>query len=178
MFGEKKYDTNGTQGHPRRTTGGINEFIQAGNSYIQNQGGVLTAPDFNTFLREGFTYGDDTKVLMAGGVVIQAINEIARGQIQVKPLASSYGIKISEYITAFGKINIIYNPLLVEEYSGYAFLLDLSCFKYRYMNNRDTKLYTNVQANGIDGEIDQYMTEAGLQRVEPSKCALLKGVTA
>jgi len=177
IFGEKKYDTNGTQGHPRRATGGINEFIQSGNSYVQNQGGVLTAPDFSTFLREGFTYGNDTKVLMAGGAVLQAINEIARGQLRMKPLAKSYGMQISEYVTAFGTINIVHNPLLVEDYAGYAFLLDMDCFKYRYMNDRDTKLLTNVQANGTDGQVDEYMTEAGLQRIEASKCALLKGVT-
>ncbi len=177
IFGEKKYDTNGTQGHARRATGGINEFIQAGNSYVQNQGGVLTAPDFNTFLREGFTYGNDTKVLMAGGAVLQAVNEIARGQLVTKPLSKSYGMQISEYVTAFGKINIIHNPLLVEDYAGYAFLLDMDCFKYRYMDGRDTKLLTNIQANGTDGQVDEYLTEAGLQRVEASKCALLKGVT-
>ena len=59
--GEKKYDTNGTMGHPRRATGGLREFITSGNSYNQNQNGVLTAPDLNTFLREGFTYGSEVK---------------------------------------------------------------------------------------------------------------------
>jgi hypothetical protein len=78
-WGEKKYDITGTQTKPRRTTGGVHEFITSGNSYVQNQGGQLTAPDLNTFLREGFTYGNDTKMLFAGGLVLQAINEIARG---------------------------------------------------------------------------------------------------
>lgn len=178
IFGEKKYDTNGTQGHPRRATGGILEFIEGGNSYVQNQGGVLTAPDFNTFLREGFTYGDDTKVLMAGGEVLQAVNEFARGQIQMKPIAKSYGMKISEYITPFGTINIVHNSLLSGDYAGYGMLLDMECFKYRFMNNRDTKLLTNVQANDSDGQIDQYITEAGLQRMQAPKCALIKGVKA
>jgi len=177
-FSEKKYDTNGTQGHPRRSTGGVLEFIETGNSYIQNQGGVLTAPDFNTFLREGFTYGNDSKVLMAGGLILQAVNEFARGQIQMRPLEKSYGMQISEYVTPFGKINIIHNPLFVEDYAGYGFLLDMECFKYRYMNDRDTKLLTNVQANDTDGQVDQYVSEVGLQRIQASKCALIKGVTA
>ena len=177
-FGEKKYDTGGTYGHPRRATGGVLEFVENGNSYVQNQGGILTVPDFNTFLREGFTYGNDTKYFFCGGVVLQAINEFARGQIQTKPLERTYGINISEYVTTFGRINIVHNPLFVEDYAGYGFLLDMDCFKYRYMNNRDTKLYTNVQAPDVDGQIDQYLTECGLQRVHPAKCALLKGVTA
>lgn len=177
-WSEKKYDTNGTQGHPRRSTGGINEFIAAGNSYVQNQGGPLTAPDLNTFLREGFTYGNDTKIMFAGGIVLQAINEIARGQILTKPVETTYGMKISQWQTAFGTVNIVHNPLFVEDIASYAFLLDMESFAYRYMNNRDTQLQTNVQNNDADGEIDQYLTECGLQRVHAAKHALLKGVTS
>ena len=177
-WGEKKYDTSGSQGHPRRATGGILEFIEGGNSYVQNQGGNLTAPDLNTFLREGFTYGNDTKVMFAGGVVLQAINEIARGQILTKPLDTTYGMKISQWQTAFGTINIVHNPLFVEDYAGYAFMMDMESFAYRYMNNRDTTLQTNIQAPDADGEVDQYITECGLQRAHAPKHALLKGVSA
>ena len=176
-FGEKASST-GTNGHPKRSTGGILEFIEGGNSYVQNQGGVLTAPDFNTFLREGFTYGDSTKTLFAGGLVLQALNEIARGQIQTKVGDKTYGMKISEWITPFGTINIVHQSLFVEDYAGYAFLLDMECFKYRYMNNRDTKLRTNIQAPDVDGQIDEYITECGLQRMQAPRHALLKGVTA
>ena len=115
---------------------------------------------------------------MCGGLVLQAINEFARGQITMRPNEKSYGMQISEYITAFGKINIIHNPMFVEDYAGYGFLLDMECFKYRYMADRDTKLFTNIQANDVDGQVDQYLTECGLQRVHAAKNALLKGVTA
>lgn len=176
-WGEKKSST-GTQGHPKRSTGGILEFINSGNGYIQNQGGPLTAPDLNTFLREGFTYGNDTKMLFAGGIVLQAINEIARGQILTKPLETTYGMKISQWVTAFGTINIVHNPLFVEDYAGYAFMLDMESFAYRFMNNRDTKLETNIQAPDMDGQVDQYITECGLQRAQAPKHSLLKGVSA
>lgn len=175
-WGEKKSDTSGTQGHPRRATGGIMEFIESGNSYVQNQGGILTAPDFNTFLREGFTYGNTTKYFFCGGITLQAINEFARGQIQMRPLEKTYGMQIGEYVTAFGRIRIVHNPLFVEDYAGYGFLLDLECFRYRYLNNSDTKLMTNVQANDADGEIDQYLTECGLERKQAPRHALIKGI--
>jgi len=176
-WGEKKSST-GTNGHPMRATGGVHEFIMSGSSYVQNQGGVLTAPDFNTFLREGFTYGANEKYFFCGGIILQAINEFARGQIVMQPLANTYGMQIGKYVTSFGTINIVHNPLFVEDYAGYGYLLDLDCFKYRPYNNRDTKLQTNIQANDTDGEIDQYITECGLQRIQAAKCALLKGVTA
>lgn len=176
-FGEKKSDTSGTQGHPRRATGGILELIEGGNSYIQNQGGPITAPDFNTFLREAFTYGNDTKYFVCGGLVLEALNEIARGQLVTQPLAKTYGMKIQEWQTAFGTINIVKNPLFVGNFSGYGFVIDLECFKYRYMNNRDTKLRTNIQANDVDGEIDEYLTECGLERKQAPRHALIKGIT-
>lgn len=177
-FGEYKYDVTGTQGNPRRSTGGILEFLNAGNSYVQNQGGALTAPDLNTFLREAFTYGNTTKTLFAGGVVLQAINELARGQVRTKTGDTTYGVKISEWMTPFGSINIVHNPLFVEDYAGYGFLLDMESFRYRYLNNRDTKLEMNVQTPGLDGVVDQYISEVGLERKQAPRHAILKGVTA
>ena len=177
-WGQKKSDTSGTQGHPRRSTGGVLEFLEAGNGYIQNQGGPLTAPDFNTYLRETFTYGNNEKMMFAGGIVLQAINEIARGQILTAPLDKTYGMQISKWVTAFGQVNIVHNPLFVEDYAGYSFVMDMDSFKYRFMNNRDTKLETNIQAPDMDGQIDQYISEVGLQRAHSAKHSILKGVTA
>lgn len=177
-FGQKKYDTSGTQGHPRRSTGGVDEFITGGNSYVQNQGGPLTAPDMNTFLREAFTYGNTTKCLFAGGIVLQAINEIARGQVITKTGDTTYGVKISEWMTPFGTVNIVHNPLFVQDYASTAYLLDLESFRYRTMEGRDTVLQTNIQAPDVDGQVDQYLSEVGLERKQAPRHALLKGVTA
>ena len=174
----QKTSTTGVQGKPKRGTGGVLEFINSGNSYVQNQAGPLTAPDFNTFLREGFTYGNDTKCIFAGGVVLQAINEIARGQILMQPVSTTYGMKISTWVTAFGTVNIVHNPLFVQDYAGYAFMMDMESFAYRFMNNRDTALKTNIQAPDADGEVDEYLTECGLQREQAAKHALILGVTS
>lgn len=177
-FGEKGSDTGGTQAKPRRFTGGILEHLEGNNGYIQDQGGVLTAPDFNTFLREAFTYGDSKKTLFAGANILQALSEISRGQLVTKNQDSTYGVKVSEWVTSFGDINVVQNPLLVQDLAGYGFLLDLNCYKFVAYRNRDTKLQLNVQANDIDGEIDQYLTECGLKREQAQKCALIKGVEA
>lgn len=175
-FSEKKSST-GTNSHPMRSTGGVLEFITSNDAYVQNQGGPLTASDFNLFLREGFTYGSNTKYLFAGGLVLQAVNEFARGQLQTKSGDTTYGVAIKEYITPFGTINIVHNPLFVGTLAGYAFLIDMESFRYRYLKNRDTKLYTNVQSPDVDGMVDQYITEAGLERNHAARNALLKGVT-
>ena len=176
-FSEKK-STTGANGHPMYATGGILEGINSKGSYVQDQGGPLTAPDLDVFLREGFTYGNETKTLFCGGIVLSAINEFARGQLVTKNKDTSYGVQIQEYVSAHGVINLVRHPYFVQDYAGYAFLIDMECFRYRYLTDSDTKLFTNVQAPDTDGEIDQYITECGLERKEMARNALLKGVTA
>ena len=117
-------------------------------------------------------------MMFAGGIVLQAINEIARGQILTRPVETTYGMKISQWVTPFGVVNLVHNPLFVEDYAGSAFLLDMESFAYRYMNNRDTQLQTNIQAPDADGEVDQYITECGLQRGQAPRHAYLTGVTS
>jgi hypothetical protein len=173
-YGQKYLDTST---YARRQTGGIDEFLTAGTSYVQDQNGPVTAPDFNTFLREGFTYGNDTKTLFCGGIVLQAINEMARGQILTHTGDTSYGVKISEWQTAFGTINIVHDPLFVEDFAGTAYLLDLESFRYRFMEGRDTKLETNIQSPDFDGEIDQYISEVGLERKQAPRHAKITGIT-
>ena len=175
-FGQKLADT--VSSIARRATGGIDEMISAGSAYVQNQGGPLSAPDFNTFLREGFTYGNSTKMLFAGGIVLQAINEMSRGQLVTAVGDKTYGVKIQEWQTAFGTVNIVHNPMFVEDFAGSAYLLDMECFRYRFLEGRDTKLETNVQAPDVDGEIDQFISEVGLERKQAPRQALIKGVTA
>lgn len=179
-FSEKKSSTGSTQSHPMRATGGIHEFINAGDSYVQYQGGPLTAPDCNLWVREAFTYSSDgatSKTVFAGNIFLSAINEIARGQIQTRPMDTSYGMNISEWVTPFGRIKVVSNPIFVGELSGYAYCLDMGTFGYRYIRNRDTKLLTNVQANDTDGEVDQWLSTYGLYRTQAPCSSLIKGIT-
>jgi hypothetical protein len=182
-LGEKKIVTDttlSTQGKPMRQTGGILEFLSAGNSYVQNQDGPLTAPDMELFLGEGSAFqSSEERYLFAGSKVLRSINEIARGQLVTKMEDKSYGVSIQQWRSSFGTINIVTNPaVFVGDFAGYGFLLDMSCFAYRYMNTRDTHINTNIQPNGLDGRVDEFFTECGLERSMAPKCALLKGVEA
>jgi hypothetical protein len=176
IFGEKK-TANGTYGHPKRATGGLLEFILTGGCYVQDQGGPLTAPDMNIFLREGFTYGGGRKVLMCGGIILTAINEIARGSLtDMAVKGNTYGLSVSRWVSAFGEVDIVVNPFLVNDYAGYGFLLDPESFRYRFTKERDTHLRMNIQANDADAEIDEYFTECGLERINAPLNAMIKGV--
>jgi len=104
--------------------------------------------------------------------------KIARGQLTDASLSgTTYGIEVSSWKSAWGLVDIVFNPFLVGDYAGYAFLLDPESFRYRYMKGRDTQLKLNVQAPDADAEIDEYFSEVGLERVNAPLNSLLKGCT-
>lgn len=188
IFGEKKEDVTGsagatalsTQGHSLRTTGGVMELITAGDSFVQDQAGnPLTAPDLNNFLGKAEFYGKK-KTVMAGTNFLMAVNEIARGQIRTKVGDDTYGINISTWMTPFGEVEIIYNPLFGQEYAGHALLLDMNDnnFKYRFIPGRDTFMRMNIQDPSMDGEVDEILTECGLERHQAPKHSMIYGIGA
>lgn len=181
MFGEVNLTFTGSNSKPERLTGGILEFIESNNAYVQDQNGVLTAPDLEVFLREGYTHGNKKKVLMCGGLLLSTINEMAQGSLRTAPGEKTFGLSISAWQNTWGITNLLFNPTLVQDFGGYGFLLDLDSFEYRYLEgngkNRDVKLLTERQANDADGIIEEYLAEVGLGRHLPGQNAMIKNIT-
>uniref|UniRef100_A0A832I0Z0 Phage major capsid protein n=1 Tax=Eiseniibacteriota bacterium TaxID=2212470 RepID=A0A832I0Z0_UNCEI len=177
FFGERAIDTSGT--HPRRYTRGLNTFITTN---VTDAGGTLTEAEFESFLRSGFRYGSRKKYLFASRLIVSAISSWAQGKLQMFPKDKTYGIAIAQYLSPHGEVLIISHDMLEgagatnQEYGGYAFLVDLENVMYRPLQNRDTRLKMNVQANDQDGEKDEYITEAGLMVVQEKTHAILKDV--
>lgn len=174
-FGEPKEYTSGT--HPRRATGGVDYWVSTNASSAT---GTLTESEFEDFLRTGFRYGSKTKWLFAAPLVIQAINSWAKDNIQILPKEKTFGISLAQWLTPFGMVNLVLNNLFTENttFAGYAYLLDPEQLTYRFLQNSDTKLKTNIQANDADGQEDEYITEAGLQFTQEKKASLLYNVTS
>lgn len=173
-LGEKKLDTTGA--HPRRATGGLLSFLS---SNVYDAGGALTQANFDKNICEiAFRYGSSEKLMLASARVVSAINGWALGKLQVKEGEATYGLAVTKYISPFGILNIVYDPLLEgAKYGGYGAILDVENIKYRPLKGRDTSLSTNIQAPDEDQRVDQYLTEAGLEVRLPKTHALLTGVT-
>ena len=173
LFGERKEDTSG--GEIKRTTRGLNTFL------TQNRvdaGGGLTEQEFETFCQAGFRYGSKKKILLASPILVTAINMFGRAKLQTVSKEKTYGISMTNYISAHGELYIAKHNLLEGAvYGGYGILIDPDNIKYRNLNGRDTKLKTDTQAPDMDGWQDEYITEAGLQVVLPKTHAVLYGVT-
>jgi len=176
FFGAKKEDTT-TSGAPKRFAGGLIEYIATN---ITGSVGTLTEAAFVAFLRSGFRFGSDRKILFAAPLVIQAIEGFARSNIKTSGSddhADTYGINMREYVSGQGTVDIVMERAWNDStnYKGYAFLVDMDAIEFHTL--RDTKLLEGRQANDADKLEDEYLTEACPVVKNEAKHALLKGVT-
>jgi hypothetical protein len=171
LFGERKEDT----ANKRRTTGGLLSFIT---SNVKDAQGTLTEDEFEDFCEMLFAYGSGRKLLVCSSKVISVINRFGRDKLQTQSGESTYGIRMNQYTSAHGDLYIVKSRALDGPYSGYAIGVDMDYIAYRPLAGRDTTLKTNIQNNDVDGWMDEYLTEAGLEvRLEKTH-AILKGVTS
>lgn len=176
-FGQRKEDMSGV--NPRRTMGGLIEFLGGAGSEITFNSGSkpLTYRNFDSEVAAAaFRYGSKEKLLIAGPYLASAINSWSESRL-VSDVAedATYGIRVKNLITTYGDLKVIYDPLLEGSYTGYGFVIDPENMHYAYLDGRDTKLYTDIQDNGVDGVIDEYLTECSLELRLPQTHMLIKG---
>jgi hypothetical protein len=176
FFGAQKEDTT-TTGAPKRFAGGLKESIATN---VTAAGGTLTEGAFQTFLRSGFRYGSERKIMFASPLVITALEGFARSNIKTSGSsdhADTYGVQMATYVSGQGIVDIVMERAWNDSaiYRGYAFLVDMDAVEYHVL--RDTKLLENRQANDADKLEDEYLTEACPVIMNEQKHALLTGVT-
>lgn len=169
--------------HERRTTGGLNYYISTNGT---NAGGVLTESEFESFLRLVFRYGSNSRYLFCAPLIISVISMWAQGKLQMFPKDQTYGIAITQYISPHGSVNLVKEILLENAgsisntyyYGGYAYAVELEDCVYRYMNNSDVQMQTDIQLPGDDSFKDQYIAEVGMEFHNELKHGKLYNVTA
>lgn len=167
LFGKKGIVTAGT--HPKRFTGGLLARIS---TYATAN--VDTESEFESWLETLFAYGNTEKYLFASAAVVSMVNSWAKGKVQIISPTKTYGLRIVTYDSPHGTLHIIKHPLLAGvTYGNYAVGLDMEALTYRYLSNRDTKLMTNRQNPGEDSQVDEYLTECGLQMEQEKRHAIM-----
>jgi len=151
--------------HPIRTTRGILRFISSNAVSIP---GACSEATFNQeFLRYVFTADKNyrkKRTVFVSPLVGAVMNQWANGKIQLVPSDQTFGITVNRYLSFFGEVNIVLHPLLEGDiFSGYAIAVDLENVGYKYLQNRDTKLSTDIIIDGHDFRVDQFLTECGLK---------------
>ena len=169
IFGKRTLST-GDNGHPERTTGGIREFITTNRfNYPADGGGAWLTDGWDYLmekLRSVFRFGDSReRIGYCGNGVLLAVAQLAKeyGTFELTAMKTVFGIEIFEWITPFGRLFLKDHPLFNHDDTlNYSMLVvQPSNLIYRYID--DTKYYPNRQANDLDGEQSEYLSEAGLE---------------
>lgn len=187
----------GDNGKPERTTGGILYFLKtyaadnvndfslnstySGKNWTDDGGGDTW---LKTYLEQLFRYGKREKLAICGTSALLGINNLVEGSTHYTMTAAtkSYGIAVTEWITPFGKINLMTHPLFSQETTlrNSMLILEPENLKYRYID--DTTFYSegNPKAQStsarVDGTEEEFLTEAGLEFHHPSTMMFLNGV--
>jgi len=137
----------------------------------------------DNMLRLIFRYGKRDKLVFAGDGALLALNKIvkANGNYEITNKTTSYGIKVKQWDTVFGTLNIIVHPLFSYETTNqYSMVIfEPSGLKYRYIT--DTTFYKDPDKQNTgwtrkDGTSEEYLTECGLEFHLPAGWGYLNGV--
>lgn len=193
IWGARTENT-GDNGKPERTTGGLIEWIVDNSGinslYTTDSSAGVDGKTWESggeewidyYLEQIFRYGGDERLAYVGSGVLLAINKLVKlyGNYQLTPKATSYGIRVMEWVTPFGVLNMKRHPLFSYEATNSATMLvfEPSDLTYRYID--DTTFYDdpekkNTGYSRIDGTKEEYLTEMGLEMHHPLKCGYLNG---
>ena len=170
------------QANPVFLTGGLDYFIST-NVLSVGTSGVLTESEWLDYLPNVFRYSvsgspGKSKVLFASAELINTINSWGIAKLQTTPASDrasqTYGIDIKEYVSGFGRLMVVYHPLLEQGAAGRGYIVDIDGVMMRPL--RPTVLNTNVQANDADVYTDEYLTEAGIMVAMELAHGLVTGV--
>lgn len=160
--GERAEVTSGAMA--QRSMGGMREFISTN---TKDFGGVPTWEEIVKQAQKEFRYGNqEVRKLFAAPAVTSAISFIAKDYIRTAPPAKTFGIKMDRFTAQHGDYILIKENLFAdgEELTKVAFSLDMDNIAYVPLNQRDTKLNKNIQANDADAVKHEWLTECTMRR--------------
>lgn len=178
-----------TNAHIRITKG----FLGFATSNVKDLGGAsLTEPDVEAWFEGLFqhTASGDSRVLFASPLVISAFDMLGVAKLKTVEGDSTYGLSVKQYLSSHGTVNIVKHRLLVnnagalantEFASGegaIALAVDPKMLTMRPISGGTTVLKIDRQNPGVDGWVDEYLTEQGLQLTNPEVMGVLKNVGA
>lgn len=141
-----------------------------GNATYTDIGGALTESAFQSWLFDAFTY-TDTLYLFCGKYGLQAMDNWARGKLNMVPKDKSYGLNITEYPLA-GRMAYIVDATRVltalsgtTDYEGHIVALDLADITFYWYKGEEMKLHTAVQPakEGLNRREDVYQGQFTLK---------------
>lgn len=126
----------------------------------------FTESAWRGYLKNVFTGvkgGSKEKMGFYGGTIIEAIDKFAQGRLVINDkLSVVIGMEVLKYKTTFGTINIVFHPLLENDFAGWGVTCDMNHLKCKVFGP-DMVLKTAIQDNDEDTRKDQYKAKFGLK---------------
>jgi len=151
---------------------------------IENTTGTISKREWDDILKKAFDRTNDRsheKICLCGAGFLKAVNEMFESYSMTTknyPATETYGMNVTTQETPFGTLHFKTHPLFTRDpslqYSG--FIIDMQNLNYRPLNDRDTILLKNLQANDADRRKDQWLTEAGLEIDYPESCMFIRNL--
>lgn len=178
MFFGKRVENNGTTAQPTRFTGGVMNLItNITDCSTFSSPGIMDEKTFDRTLIENiFAWGSKQKVCFGGARIASLLQAIGKDRWTPRQIDNAYGILFTRYVTFAGDLLFYLHPQF-RQISGMdktMVVLDLPYVKYRFLQNRDTRLYRNIQLPDEDSVKHQYMTECGLELLQGKPHAIIK----
>lgn len=184
----------GDNGKPKRTTLGLINWIRANapqncdayhlNAAYATQDWVVAGEEwFDNMLEQIFRYGSSEKLALCGSGALLGLNRLAKagGQVNLQPTSAEYGLKVIQWITPFGVVNLKTHPLFSYDATTREMMVIFEPKDLTYKYITDTSFYPDKEKdsrNGtrMDATIEEFLTEAGLEFHFAEKCGVLNGV--
>jgi len=126
-----------TSGNERQTYGyGLEPIITTN---VESYTGTLSEDAFDDYLKSVFAKGTKKKIHFAGSDQVRDINKFMKTRYELNQNSGTtadfkkYGISIPDYITPYGEVALMWNPMLDGKYVNYGFTLDEKYVSLRYM---------------------------------------------
>ena len=157
-----------TAGNYRTTWG--HGFLGRIQTNVNSYSPTLDEDTFDEHLREIFQRGSNRKLHFCGSGQLAEINKFIKGRYELNPspVVQIYGINVREYITPFGTVGLIWNPVMDGKFTDYGFTIDAERVRLRYMNDdlkgsRKFRIEDGVETPGVDGTSTKLLMDIGLE---------------
>ena len=152
-------------------------------------GGTVTKNEMTGIIERAFFRTSDTgfeKLVCGGSGLLTVFNNYVEANsiktISLNTKEDTYGMQVTAWETIYGTLYFKSHPLFTEHpayrYSG--FIIDMGSIGYHALQDSDTQLLDNRQANDFDGRKDEWLTEFGLEIKFPERHMYiddLRGIT-
>ncbi len=162
-------------------TKGVLGFI---NTNKQSYQGVLTKDIWDNFLQQVFTSkgATDTKTVYGGSQAIAEVTAVMDQKLTRLQKADDYIVKLGAkavgYMSPFGFVNIVWDPMMIGKFSKYFIVVDEPSLKLRYQGPdlkgpRRFRVEPNVETPGYDGKVDKILMHVGIEVANEEKFGVL-----